>query len=74
MKASDAKRLANDDTFKEVLELVIERQMEVFLNPNSSTDERDDAHDIVRAIGNIQDTLDTVIGNEMIKDFKTKRR
>ena len=48
--AANIKRLINDETFKDVLAEVIERQVSVFLTPDSSTEERDDAHDIVRIL------------------------
>jgi len=58
--AASIKRLMKDETLEDVLSEVIERQVNVFLTPESSTEERDDAHDIVRAIGKIQEYFDIV--------------
>lgn len=69
---SDIKRLIKDETFQDVLTQVIERQVHVFLTPESSTEERDDAHDIVRAVGKIKDHLDAVIADGIIRDRRNK--
>jgi len=69
---SNVKRLIKDETFQDVLAEVIERQVSVFLTPESSTEERDEAHDIVRAIGKINDYLDAVIADEIIRDRRNK--
>jgi hypothetical protein len=69
---SNVKRLIKDETFQDVLAEVIERQVSVFLTPESPTEERDEAHDIVRAIGKINDYLDAVIADEIIRDRRNK--
>ena len=70
---ANIKRLMNDETFKDVLAEVIERQVHVFLNPESSTGERDEAHDIVKAIGKVNDYLDSVIADEAIRDRRNNK-
>lgn len=70
---ANIKRLMNDETFKDVLAEVIERQVHVFLNPESSTEERDEAHDIVKAIGKVNDYLDSVIADEAIRDRRNNK-
>jgi hypothetical protein len=71
--AASIKRLMKDETLEDVLSEVIERQVSVFLTPESSTEERDDAHDIVRAIGKIQEYFDSVIDDEIIRDRRNNK-
>jgi hypothetical protein len=71
--AASIKRLMKDETLEDVLSEVIERQVNVFLTPESSTEERDDAHDIVRAIGKIQEYFDSVIDDEIIRDRRNNK-
>jgi hypothetical protein len=71
--AASIKRLMKDETLEDVLSEVIERQVNVFLTPESSTEERDDAHDIVRAIGKIQEYFDSVIDDEIIQDRRNNK-
>jgi hypothetical protein len=70
---SSIKRLIKDETFQDVLTEVIEREVDVFLNPNSSPEERDEAHDMVRAIGKINDYLDSVIADELIENRRNNK-
>lgn len=62
----------NDDTFKDVISEVMERQVLVFMNAHSTTDERDDAHDIVRAIDSITSYMESVIDDHKISERKRK--
>ena len=71
--AANIKRLMKDETLEDVLSEVIERQVNVFLTPESSTEERDDAHDIVRAIGKIQEYFDSVIDDEIIQNRRNNK-
>jgi hypothetical protein len=71
--AASIKRLMKDETLEDVLSEVIERQVNVFLTPESSTEERDDAHDIVRAIGKIQEYFDSVIDDEIIQNRRNNK-
>ena len=70
---SSIKRLIKDETFQDVLTEVIGREVDVFLNPNSSPEERDEAHDMVRAIGKINDYLDSVIADELIENRRNNK-
>jgi len=70
---SSIKRLIKDETFQDVLTEVIGREVDVFLNPNSSPEERDEAHDMVRAIGKINDYLDSVIADELIENRRNSK-
>ena len=73
-KSARIRTLMNDDTFQDVVSEIIERQVSVFLDPNSSTEERDDAHDIVRAIEKVKVYMESVIADEVIHNRKQKRK
>ncbi|MBT5235928.1 MAG: hypothetical protein HOM18_11590 [Candidatus Marinimicrobia bacterium] len=51
---------------------MMERQVLVFMNAHSTTDERDDAHDIVRAIDSITSYMESVIDDHKISERKRK--
>jgi len=69
-RANAYKRLLNDDTFKLVLDEVKGEQVEVFLNPNSEREERDEAHYLVVALQTIVNYMDGVIASDIIDDKK----
>lgn len=67
-KASKVKRLQNDPVFQEVFEAVKMLQVSIFMNPNSTVEDRDEAHDIVRALSKVEDYINTVLTDEKIFD------
>jgi hypothetical protein len=71
-KSARIKTLMNDDTFKDIISEVIEKQVLVFMNAHSTTEERDDAHDIVRAIESITSYMESVIDDHKISERKRK--
>ena len=71
-KASKLKRLRDDSVFQELMEAVRLVQVNIFLDTNSTTEARDDAHDIVRALGLIDDYINTVLTDEKIFDKHNK--
>ena len=72
-KSARIKTLMNDDTFMEVISEVMERQVAVFIDAHSTTDERDGAHDIVRAIDAISSYMESVIADDKISKRKRKK-
>jgi len=73
-KSAKMKTLMADETFQMVMKEIMEQQVAVFINVNSTTDERDDAHDIIRVLGKIEDYFDSVIADEAIYNRKQKRK
>ena len=71
-KSARIKTLMDDDTFKDVISEVMEKQVLVFMDAHSTTEERDDAHDIVRALDSITSYLQTVIDDHKISERKRK--
>jgi len=71
-KSARIKTLMDDDTFKDVISEVMEKQVLVFMDAHSTTEERDNAHDIVRAIDSITSYMQTVIDDHKISERKRK--
>jgi len=59
-QASKIKRLIDDPVFKEVIEAVKMLQVNIFMNPDSTTEDRDKAHDVIRALGTIDDYINKI--------------
>jgi len=71
-RASKLKRMKEDPVFQEMMEAVKMVQVNIFLDTNSTTEARDEAHDIVRALGRIEDYINTVLTDEKIFDKHNK--
>ena len=69
-KAAKIRTLKADDTFKDVLSEVRERQVAVFLDVSSSQEQRDEAHNIVSALMKIENYLDSILADEVIYNRK----
>lgn len=67
-RAGRIKRLKHDDTFKSVMQEIRERQTSVFLDPNSPIGVIEDAHDIIRALNEIENHFDSVLAEEAVYD------
>jgi len=72
-KAARMKTLLKDETFKEVMEEIMEQQIAVFVRADSSIDERNDAHNIVCALRKIEDYFDSVMTDEAMRNRKNER-
>ena len=71
IRAEDAKRLMNDETFQDLLREVRENQKEVFAN--SAADEierREEAHAILRAVNEMVAHLDAVVTAETLLELR----
>ena len=69
-KALRYRNLAKDDTFQEVIESVAERQIEVFLNKDSSVEAIDEARSIVLALKQVEAVIQAVLDEEAVFDKK----
>ena len=66
-RAARARRLRGDDAFQEFMEAVRQRQLARFMNLSGTPEDREDAHAILRALAEIEGTLDAAIGDETIE-------
>ena len=69
-KALRYRNLAKDDTFQEVIEAVADRQIEVFLNKDSSVEAIDEARSIVLALKQVEAVIQAVLDEEAVFDKK----
>jgi len=72
-KSARIKTLMNDETFKDIISEVMEMQVLVFMDAHSTTEERDEAHDIVRAIDAITSYMESVIADYKMSKRKRKQ-
>lgn len=74
IEAEEARRLKNDTAFQKFLNNVRENQMKIFAESSASdVDVREEAHSIVRALNQIETTLDAAISAEVILDHKQRK-
>jgi len=71
--ADEAKRLKSDTAFKQFMQSVRDDQMRLFADSSASdVDVREDAHAILRAVNQIEITLDAALAAEVILDRKQR--
>ena len=71
-QASKIRQLQNDPVFQEVMQAIRDKQVGLFLNPEASQDALVDAHDIIRALGNIETYFNSVLTEEAFFDKQQK--
>ena len=71
-KAARYKNLQEDETFMEVLEIVLEDQVSIFLAPDSLPDEIEQARNVALALKKIADVIQSAIDEETFYDNKTQ--
>ena len=62
--------LQADDTFKLALKEITDQQIAVFVNADSTTDQREKAHDMICALRKIDDYFDSVQTDEVMFNHK----
>ena len=72
-KSARMKTLKADETFKLALKEITEQQVAVFVNADSTTDEREEAHNIICALRKIEDYFDSVDTDEAMYNHKLKK-
>jgi len=72
-KSAKLRTLQADDTFKSVIKEVQEQQVAVFVNADSTEDQRREAHDIIRALRRIEDYFDSIYSDEAMHNRKLKK-
>lgn len=73
VKANNAFRILNDDTFKDAVNGVLSYHIGVFRNPTSSQEEIMEAHRMVRALALIEGQLQSFIDDGEIQKRKKTR-
>ena len=73
MEADEARRLKNDTAFQQFVQSVRENQMQVFANSGAAdVAAREEAHSIMRALNQIEVTLDAALAAETLLDRKQR--
>jgi len=72
-KASAAKTLADDETFKEVMQEVRDKQVAVFMKSNSSLDDREKAHSVIRGLNSIAGHIARLMRAGDVEKFKQEK-
>lgn len=67
-KAARYRNLMRDETFQELLNETREKLVDVFLTPSASIDTINEAHTIVRALNEIENTLNAALDAEAVYD------
>lgn len=72
--AEEAKRLKNDTAFKQFVAEVRDRQVQAFTNSRADdVAAREEAHAIIRALNQIEMSLDAAISAEVILDRNQRK-
>ena len=69
-KALRYRNLSKDETFQELMEVVADRQIDVFLDSSSSTEAIDEARSIVLALKQVEAVIQSVFDEEAVYDKK----
>ena len=74
IEADEARRLKNDTAFKQFMQGVRENQMQVFASSGGAdVAAREEAHAIIRALNQIEVTLDAALAAETLLDRKQRK-
>ena len=69
-KSAKMRTLQADDTFQLALKEITEQQVAVFVDADSSTEQREKAHDMICALRKIDDYFDSVKTDEVMYNRK----
>ena len=72
-KSAKLRTLQADDTYKSVIKEITEQQVAVFVNADSTEEQRGEAHDVIRALRMIEDYFDSVYTDEAMHNRKLKK-
>ena len=72
-KASKLRTLQADDTYKSVIKEITDQQIAMFVNVDSTEEQRGEAHDVIRALRLIEDYFDSVYTDEAMHNRKRKK-
>ena len=72
-KSAKIRTLQADDTFKLVVQEITNQQVAVFVNADSTEEQRGEAHDVIRALRMIEYYFDSVHTDEAMYNRKLKK-
>ena len=72
-KSAKLRTLQADDTYKSVIKEITNQQIATFVNVDSTQEQREEAHDVMRALRLIEDYFDSVYTDEAMHNRKLKK-
>jgi len=72
-KSAKLRTLQADDTYKSVIKEITDQQVAMFVNVDSTEEQRGEAHDVIRALRLIEDYFDSVYTDEAMHNRKLKK-
>ena len=72
-KSAKLRTLQADDTYKSVIQEITDQQIAMFVNVDSTEEQRGEAHDVIRALRLIEDYFDSVYTDEAMHNRKRKK-
>ena len=72
-KSAKLRTLQADDTYKSVIKEITDQQVAMFVNVDSTEEQRGEAHDVIRALRMIEDYFDSVHTDEAMHNRKLKK-
>ena len=72
-KSAKLRTLQADDTYKSVIKEITNQQVATFVNVDSTQEQREEAHDVIRALRLIEDYFDSVYTDEAMHNRKLKK-
>ena len=72
-KSAKIRTLQADDTYQSVITEITNQQVAVFVNADSTEEQRGEAHDVIRALRMIEDYFDSVHTDEAMHNRKLKK-
>ena len=72
-KSAKLRTLQADDTYKSVIKEITDQQIAMFVNVDSTEEQRGEAHDVIRALRMIEDYFDSVHTDEVMQNRKRKK-
>ena len=72
-KSAKLRTLQADDTYKSVIKEITNQQVATFVNVDPTQEQREEAHDVIRALRLIEDYFDSVYTDEAMHNRKLKK-
>jgi len=69
-QAHQMRRIANDDTFKDMMRDIKELQTAVFLDSSATMEQIEQAHHVIKGVGKIEAYIQSILDEEAIYDKK----
>lgn len=73
-RASKVRQLRNSEAYTDIVDEIRQEQVNVFLNPSSSIEDREVAHNMVCALEKIERRFDGVLTEEALFDKRQNKK